>query len=130
LAALLHNQPDLLKEFANFLPTRQYVHSSMNRNHNRSLHAGAIRPRHPEKKRVISVEMLHPHREDGFNRQTKKQKMRREDREHRSQDRGFDHHGTNRLTHNRKPASTLEDSAPSLKKLEDSVAELFHQGIY
>nr|GEX97034.1 paired amphipathic helix protein Sin3-like 4 isoform X2 [Tanacetum cinerariifolium] len=127
--ALLHNQPDLLKEFANFLPSRQYVHSSMNRNHNRSLHVGAIRPRHPKKKRAVSVEMLHHHREDGFNRHTKKEKISREDREHRSQDRGFDHHGTNRLTYNRKPASALEDYAPSLKKLEDSVAELFHQAM-
>ena len=73
--------------------------------------------------------MPHPRREEGFNRHAKKEKVRREDREHRSQDRGFDHHGMNHLTHKRKPATALEDSGPSLKKLEDSVTELFHQGI-
>nr|GFA27672.1 paired amphipathic helix protein Sin3-like 4 [Tanacetum cinerariifolium] len=77
-----------------------------------------------QEKRAVSVEMPHPHQEDGFNRHAKKEKLKREDREHRSQDRGFDHHGTNHLTHRRKPASALEDSSPSLKKLEDFVAKL------
>nr|GEZ01018.1 paired amphipathic helix protein Sin3-like 4 [Tanacetum cinerariifolium] len=101
VAALLHNQPDLLEEFTNFLPSGEY-------------------------KRAVSVEMPHPHQEDGFNRHAKKEKLKWEDREHRSQDRGFDHR-TNHLTHRRKPASALKDSSPSLKKLEDFVAELFHQ---
>nr|GEV80301.1 hypothetical protein [Tanacetum cinerariifolium] len=38
--------------------------------------------RRVDRKCAISVEMAHPHREDGFNRHAKKEKVRREDREH------------------------------------------------
>nr|GEX71049.1 paired amphipathic helix protein Sin3-like 3 [Tanacetum cinerariifolium] len=71
--------------------------------------------------------MPHPHREDGFNTHAKKEKVRREDKEHHSQESGFDHHGTNHLTHRCKPAIALEEFTHFLKKLEDSVVELFYQ---
>ncbi|KAJ9563908.1 hypothetical protein OSB04_009068 [Centaurea solstitialis] len=142
VAALLHNQPDLLKEFTNFLPdssavasSKHYVHSS--RNHNppheaRSSPIGTIRPRHSEKKgiasyaeRDVSVDMPDPSHEEGSIRPKKehrrhgeKEKVRREDREeHHSHSRDIDHHGTNQSPHKRKSANALEDS----------VAELFHQ---
>ncbi|KAI3720274.1 hypothetical protein L6452_21187 [Arctium lappa] len=140
VAALLHNQPDLLKEFTNFLPnssaatSNHYVHSSRNHNprhEDRSSPIGTIRPLHSEKKgiachaeRDVSVDMPDPCHEEGFIRPNKehrkhgeKEKVRREDREHHSHSRDFDHHGTNRSSHKRKSANALEDS----------VAELFHQ---
>ncbi|KVH97754.1 hypothetical protein Ccrd_000113, partial [Cynara cardunculus var. scolymus] len=140
VATLLHNQPDLLKEFTNFLPdssaaaSNHYVHSSRNHNprhEDSSSPIGTIRPLHSEKKgiachaeRDVSVDMSDPCHEEGSIRPNKehrrhgeKEKVRREDREHHSHNKDFDHHGMNRSTHKRKSANALEDS----------VAELFHQ---
>lgn len=52
-------------------------------------------------------------------RHGEKEIVRRDEREHQSQDRDSDHHVMNPLTHKRKSAFALEDS----------VTELFHQGI-
>ncbi|CAH1417181.1 unnamed protein product [Lactuca virosa] len=141
VAALLHNQPDLLKEFTNFLPdssaatSNQYVHSS--RNHkphpeDRSSPIGRIRLPPSEKKgiachaeREVSADMADPHHEEKFIKPEKehkrhgdKEKVKREEREHHSQDRDCNHHhGSNRVAQKRK----------STNALEDSVTELFHK---
>lgn len=142
VAALLHNQPDLLKEFTNFLPdssattSSQHVHSIKNHNphiEDRSSPIRRIKPPHSEKKgiachadRDVSIDMSDVYHEEKLikhdkehRRHTDKEKVKREDKEkeHHSQDRNSDHHESNRVTHKRKSTNTLEDS----------VTQLFHQ---
>lgn len=71
--------------------------------------------------------MADPHHEEKFIKAEKehkrhgdREKVKREEREHHSQDRDSNHHqGSNRLAQKRK----------STNALEDSVTELFQQGI-
>ncbi|KAJ0449534.1 putative transcription regulator Others family [Helianthus annuus] len=117
VAALLHNQPDLLNDFTNFLPyssaaSDRYVHSS--RTHkphlgDRSSPVGTIKPLHSENKDIASHDDRHSANHDvsADTAETYHDKVRHSQ----------DNHEMNSVTHKHKSASTLEDT----------VTELFHK---
>ncbi|KAI3818168.1 hypothetical protein L1987_11971 [Smallanthus sonchifolius] len=136
VAVLLHNQPDLLNEFTNFLPdssaapSSNHVHSS--RTHkpclgDRSSPIGTMKPLHSGNKdiacradRDASADMADSYQNNDHKIHGGKEKVRREDGEQKhSQDKDFDNHGMNSVTHKHKSANTLEDT----------VTELFHQDL-
>nr|XP_043624994.1 paired amphipathic helix protein Sin3-like 5 [Erigeron canadensis]XP_043624995.1 paired amphipathic helix protein Sin3-like 5 [Erigeron canadensis] len=141
VAALLHDQPDLLREFINFLPhssapaSNPYVHSSRKHNlchEDKNSPIGTTRPLHSVKKsnaeRDMSVDMVHPNHKEGsvrpekeHRRQSEREKVKMEDREHHSQDRD------NRSTHKCKSDNRSTHKCKSADTLEASVTELFHQ---
>ncbi|KAI3731490.1 hypothetical protein L1987_62678 [Smallanthus sonchifolius] len=134
VAVLLHNQPDLLNEFTNFLPdssaatSSNHVHSSGTHNPRlgyRSSPIGTMKPLHSGNKdiacradRDASADMADSYQDNDHKTHGGKEKARREDGEQKhSQDKKFDIHGMNSVTHKHKSANTLEDT----------VTELFHQ---
>lgn len=141
VAALFHNQPDLLGEFTHFLPeptatASHYAQSERNANPRRddkNSPLTAMRPMHAEKKatashaeRDFSVDRPDPDNDKGLMRADKeqrkrgeKEKDRREDRDRRERerdDRDYDHDGMQRFTNKRKSGHRGEDT------------DEFHQG--
>ncbi|KAK2994387.1 hypothetical protein RJ640_029502, partial [Escallonia rubra] len=146
VAALFHDQPDLLVEFTHFLPDSSAAaslhHAQSGRNPNlrrddKGSPMTAMRHMHVEKKatallaeRDFCVDRPDQDHEKALMRADKeqrrrfeKEKERREDRERREperDDRDFGHDGTQRLAHKRKSA----------RRAEDSVADQFYEGTH